>query len=229
MPELLADGFDLNDVAAFGYRSDRWNFVEGEALTGIVSKLNKEQTRYVISPTNSRVVWRTLLFYPGATLVRVTDMSWRPQGVPLYFVGLRGQYRRLDGSRRFLQFLNDKIPLKLTPQVVSEYLRFYCFFVRSAGRPFILAEKAEDLGLFDPPLSPEHLAAVTATLRPIAILKEDPATGFEVSAIVRFSHTLFDCVFQISPQGHVRMVSDREIPLNLPSAGGLNVATAWAA
>lgn len=229
MADLQTDGFDLNDVAAFGYRSDRWNFVEGEALAGIVSKLNKEQNRYVISTTNSRVVWRTLLFYPGATLVRVTDLAWRPHGVPLYFVGLRGQYRRLDGSRRFLQFLNDKIPLKLTTQVATEYLRFYCFFVRSEGRPFILAEKPEDLGLFDPPLKPEQQEAVAAVLRPIALLKEDPATGFEMSAIVRFSNTLFDCVFKVSPQGHVRMTSDRELPLNLPPVSGLNAATVWAA
>lgn len=229
MSALLPDGLDLNDVAAFGYRSDRWNFVEGEALTGIVSKLNKEQNRYVISTNNSRVVWRTLLFYPGATLVRVTDLTWRPHGVPLYFVGLRGQYRRLDGSRRFLQFLNDKIPLKLTPQVVSEYLRFYCFFVRSNGRPFVLAEKPEDLGLFDPALTPDQLETVTAALRPIAVTGENPATGFEVSAIVRFSNMLFDCTFQISQQGHVRMTSDREIPLNLPAPSGLNIARVWAA
>ncbi len=229
MAGLLAEGFDLADVAAYGYRSDRWNFVEGEALTGIVSKLNKEQNRYVISGTNSRVVWRTLLFYPGATLVRVTDFSWRPHGVPLYFVGLRGQYRRLDGSRRFLQFLNDKIPLKLSAQVAIEYLRFYCFFVRAEGRPFILAEKPEDLGLFDPPLKPDQQAAVEAALRPIAIVKEDPATGFEMSAIVRFSHTLFDCTFQISPQGHVRMTSDRELPLNLPPVSGFSAAKVWAA
>ena len=73
MTGLIAEGLDLSDVATYGYRSERWNFVEGEALVGIVAKLNKEQNRYVISTTNSRLVWRTLLFYPGATLVRVTD------------------------------------------------------------------------------------------------------------------------------------------------------------
>lgn len=229
MTVLLPEGFDPADVASFGYRSDRWNFVEGEALTGIVSKLNKEQNRYVISATSSRVVWRTLLFYPGATLVRVTDFSWRPRGIALYFIGLRGQYRRLDGSRRFLQFMNDRIPLKLTAQLAPEYLRFYCFFVRSEGRPFILAEKPEDLGLFDPPLSPEQQAGVAAALRPIALVKEDPATGFDMSAIVRFSHTLFDCTFNISPKGHVRMTGDAELPLGLPAVSGFTAAKVWAA
>lgn len=228
MPVSPGEGLNLDDVATYGYRSDRWNFVEGEAMVGIVSKLNKEQSRYTISTTSSRVMWRTLLFYPGATLVRVTDLSWRPHGQTFYFVGLRGQYRRLDGSRRFLQFLNENIPLKLTPQNIIDYLRFYCFFVRTEGRPYLLAEKMEDLGLFDPPLSDDHKTAIAATLHPITLLKQDE-TSYEMSALVRYSHTLFDCTFVIDPQGHVTMTAEREIPLTLPAPSGLDAARAWAA
>jgi hypothetical protein len=230
MPETLhADGLNAADVITYGYRSDRWNFVEGEALAGIVAKLNKEQNRYVISPTNSRVVWRTLLFYPGATLVRVTDLSWRPHGLTLYFVGLRGQYRRLDGSRRFLHFLNEHVPLKLSAQTVAEYLRFYCFFMRHQGRPFLLAEKPEDLGLYAPPPSEALLEQITPLLHPVTILKEDPAEGYQLSAIVRFSNALFDCRFQVSPAGHVRMLEDRELEVSLSEASGHNAAKAWVA
>lgn len=223
------DGLDLTDIATFGYHSDRWNFVEGEALVGIIQKLNKEQTRYTISTNSSRVMWRTLLFYPGATLVRVTDLSWHPHDLTFYFVGLRGQYRRLDGSRRFLQFMNEHIPLKLSPQTALEYLRFYCFFVRSEGRPFLLVEKPEDLGHFEPALTPAQLDAVSKVLRPITVTQADPAGDYQASAIVRFSNTLFECQFQLSPQGNVKMVSDREIPLDLPENATLDAARAWAA
>ena len=227
MTELVAEGLDYKDVAAFGYHAERWNFVEGEAMTGIIAKLNKEQSRYVLSLHSSRVVWRTLLFYPGATLVRVTDLAWRPSGMTLYFVGLRGQYRRLDGSRRLLQFLNDKIPLKLTPQNVADYLRFYSYFVRSHGRPFLLVDTLEDLGHFIKPLTAEQQDAAKAALHPITITSET-ADGFELSATVRYANALFDCRFSVSPTGAVRMLEEKEIPLGLPGYLGQSDATAWA-
>ncbi len=229
MTGLIAEGMDFADVATYGYRTDRWNFVEGEALAGIVAKLNKEQNRYVISSTNSRVVWRTLLFYPGATLVRVTDLSWRPHGLSLYFIGLRGQYRRLDGARRFIHFLNEKIPLKLTAQNVIDYLRFYCFFVRWQSRPFLLVEQIDDLGSFSPPLDPSLVAQIQPHLKSVTILKEDSEAGFEIAATVRYSTSLFDCVFAVNPKGHVRMLSETEIPVELPVASDIAVAKAWAA
>ncbi len=229
MAGLVAEGLDFSDVATYGYHSDRWNFVEGEALVGIVAKLNKEQNRYVISPTNSRVVWRTLLFYPGATLVRVTDLSWRPHGLTMYFIGLRGQYRRLDGARRFIHFLNDKLPLKLTSQNVIDYLRFYCFFVRWQGRPFLLIEKPDDMGYFNPPLTDGLKAQIEGVLKPVTIRKEDPAEGYLLSAVVRYSDALFDCTFSVSPKGHVRMLGEIELPVEVPTVQGISAAKAWVA
>lgn len=227
MIELYPDGLDYSDVVTYGYRSDRWNFVEGEALTGIIAKLNKEQNRYVLSMTGCRVVWRTLLFYPGATLVRVTDLTWRPRALTFYFLGMRGQYRRMDGSRRFLHFLNEHIPLKLTAQTVVEYLRFYCFFMRHQGRPFLLAEKPEDLGAFPAPLTEDRKAAVTATLHPVVVEKADPVEGFELSAVVRFSNALFDARFIVTPDGHVRMSEDHLLVPDLPAAPAEAEAKAW--
>lgn len=228
MPGLIAEGLELADTINYGHRSERWNFVEGEAAVGIISKLNKEQSRYVISPATTRVVWRTLLFYPGATLVRVTDLAWRPQGMTLYFVGLRGQYRRLDGSRRFIQFMNEKFPLKLAATNVAEYLRFYCYFVRSHGRPFLLVEKPEDLGLFDPPLKPDVLTTASAALKPVKLEREDPATGYELSAVVRYADGLFDCRFAVSPTGLVKLLSDTETGPRLPIPAAAQLAEAWA-
>ena len=198
-------------------------------MVGIVAKLNKEQNRYVISPTNSRVVWRTLLFYPGATLVRVTDLSWRPHGLTMYFIGLRGQYRRLDGARRFIHFLNDKLPLKLTSQNVIDYLRFYCFFVRWQGRPFLLIEKPDDMGYFNPPLTDGLKAQIEGVLKPVTIRKEDPAEGYLLSAVVRYSDALFDCTFSVSPKGHVRMLGEIELPVEVPTVQGISAAKAWVA
>lgn len=229
MAGLMAEGLDFSDVATFGYRSERWNFVEGEALVGIVAKLNKEQNRYVISTTNSRLVWRTLLFYPGATLVRVTDLSWRPHGLTMYFIGLRGQYRRLDGARRFIHFLNEKIPLKLTAQNIIDYLRFYCFFVRWQGRPFLLIEQPEDLGHFTPALTDSQIAEIIPHLSPITVISEDPVEGYALSATLRYSDSLFACTFMVTPKGHVRMLTESELPVKLPVDTGADLAKAWVA
>ncbi len=227
MTALLAEGLDGNDISRFGYRSERWNFVEGEAMSGIIAKLNKEQNRYIISTVTSRVVWKTLVFYPGATLVRVTDLSWRPDGLTLFFFGLRGQYRRLDGSRRFIQYLNEKVPLKLNAGNVADYLRFYSFFVHSGGRPFLLAETTDDLGLFSAPLTDGQKNKITQSLKPVTLQGEDPEQGFIVTATVRYADSLFDCEFNVTPGGLVKMVRDKQIEADLPELSGELLAPAW--
>lgn len=227
MSALIAEGLDPADIVTFGYRSERWNFVEGEAMTGIIAKLNKEQNRYVLSTGSARVVWKTLAFYPGATLVRVTDLAWRPFGLTLYFVGVRGNYKRLDGSRRFIQFLNEKIPLKLTSANVIDYLKFYSFFVHSHGRPFLLAEKPEDMGHFEPALSADKLTSLATLLKPVALVSETPE-AFTLSATVRYADGLFACEFTVTPTGVVRMTKDEEIQAGLPSLESQpNIAAAW--
>ena len=226
----LSEDIQKLDVATFGYASDRWNFVEGEASTGIISKLNKEQNRYVLSATHSRVVWRTLLFYPGATLVRVTDLSWRPAPRTFYYIGLRGQYRRMNGILSFIEFLNTNIPLKLTEQTAFEYLRFYCFFLRHHGRPFILVEKIEDLGLVAAPLADEHKNKLQSILHPAQVRTVDEpqgGTSFEVSVATRFSDSLFECRYRIDKHGRVSLLDDQELPVGLPPHQTPFTVPAW--
>lgn len=228
------EGLNLADTATYGYRAERWNFVEGEALAGIVVKLNKEQNRYVINPATSRVVWRTLPFYPGATLLRVTDLSWRPFGLTSFFVGLRGDYRRMDGARRFIRFLNEKLPLKLSPQNVVDYLRFYSFFVRDSGRPFLLVEKAEDLGEFEPAATPEQIATFSQHLAPITLTNAEsvaasPAQDFLLTATVRFASALFAATFSVSRAGAVKMIECRALDdAALPLSKAIDTAPVWA-
>lgn len=220
---------DLTDIATYGYRNERWNFVEGEAQVGIINKLNKEQNRYVINAQTSRVVWRTLTFYTGATLVRVVDYSWSPHGLAMYFFGLRGQYRRMDGSRHLLSFLNEQIPLKLTAQNVPEYLKFFCFFVRYHGRPFILVEHPDDIGYCEPPLTPAQSAALSPHLHPITLLADRGDAGYLLKATVRYSDMLFDAEFEVLPNGQVQMLQDSVTGTFIPVPNGVDAAPAWAA
>ena len=221
------DGFNLQDVATYGYRGERWNFVEGEALAGIVQKLNKEQNRYAINPATTRLVWRTLPFYMGATLVRTTDMSWRPFGITSFFIGVRGQYRRMDGSKKLIEHINERMPLKLTAQNVAEYLRFYCFFVRAHGRPFIIVEAIEDIGLCEPPLNEAQIARITPELHPITLVADKGPEGFSLSATIRYNDMLFSCIFNITQRGQVSMVEDHVQGVYVPIGPAHSVAAAW--
>jgi hypothetical protein len=224
----MIGGLNLTDVATYGYKNDRWNFVDGEAQSGIINKLNKEQNRYVINPVVSRVVWRTLPFYTGATLVRVTDLSWQPNGLTTYFLGFRGQYRRIDGSRQFISFLNTHIPLKLTPQNVVDYLKFYCFFVRYRSRPFILVETVDDIGECDPPLTDEQLSLIKSELHPISFeVHEGPE--YILGAVLRYNDMLFEAKFKVLENGQVRMEDDQILGILLPVPTGPDAAPAWAA
>ena len=72
------------------YNDDNWNAVTGEELTGFLDQVNPIDGKFKATAENTKVMWRQLPFYDNVVLIRVTDSTWMPKNLQIFFLITRG-------------------------------------------------------------------------------------------------------------------------------------------
>ena len=120
------------------YDEENWNAVEGEEKVGFLEKVNPIGNKHKVSPQTTQVHWRTLDFYKGLALIRVSDSLWPNKKLRIYYLVEfnSDSLYRLNGTSPPIHEVNGKGFINITEANVLEYLRFFCFFVRGEeGQP----------------------------------------------------------------------------------------------
>ncbi|MFZ4763197.1 MAG: hypothetical protein ACOYK8_10310 [Alphaproteobacteria bacterium] len=190
---------------------DGWQFLDEVELQEFTVLLNTVQDRYQFQAENLRVAWQPLSFYDGYALLRIVDYSWQPAPFTFWYLGFQGELTRMEGHVESVHQANRLANLNLNPVTVLDYLKFFCFFVRADGLPFLIVESVEDLGRFDmADIAQSPLAS--SLIHDVRTLQHRPDNSYIMQAIVLYDRGLFDATFEIAPTGHIRMLEDT--PLN---------------
>jgi len=122
----------------------------------------------------------------------------------------------LRGTSPPIHEVNERAPLNLTESNVLDYLRFFCWFVRSEDGSFLLAE---DMDGPDIPtdMDEQTRAIIKDAVRPANYQERDEHGSFLCDAVLLYSGALFNVNFTVKPSGMVEMLDDEQI------AGDLNV------
>lgn len=197
------------------YTDNNWNPVTGPELAGFIGHVNPIDGKYQASETTTQVSWRPLSFYESVVLVRLTDPTWSPRNLVLYYLVDQGNPYRLNGQSWPIHEINAKAPIKVTEENVLDYLNFFCFFVRGEEGPFLIAET------IDGPYMPKNLdaqtrAVIEGTLRDASYEGKDANGNYMCDAVVFYSNALFIANFQVQPSGFIEMLDDETIASDLP-------------
>lgn len=198
------------------YIDNNWNPVEGPELAGFISHINPIDGKYNATESSTKVAWRPVPFYETVVLVRLTDPTWTPRNLVLYYLVDQGTPYRLNGQSWPIHEINSKAPIKVTPENVLEYLKFFCFFVRGEEGPFLVAETITD------PYMPANMdaqtkAVIEGTLREASFEGLDANGNYMCDAVVFYSNALFIANFQVQPNGFIEMLDDETIASDLPT------------
>lgn len=123
------------------------------------------------SPELSGVQSASLSFYEEYNLFQYTDKSVDPAAV-YYYLYKSGDPRLLNWSNHPIYLLNSTGALKLTSETMSDYVRFFFYFVRGELGTFIIVEKPQDLAWL-PETTNEEKTALESHLSPITYIKLD--------------------------------------------------------
>ncbi|WP_332673402.1 ankyrin repeat domain-containing protein [Aromatoleum sp.] len=170
-----------------------------------------------------------LPFYPAHSvrLLRLSDPAWPPDSHAYYLVAPARHsddpaYLHLDGTSPPIHAVNAQAPIALTPDLVCDYLRFFCFFVRGDEGPFIVAESIEQPEI--PPLPEQRRTEVDRQLRPAHYWGSNPDDGaYRASATIYYGSALFFADFLISANGKIEMVTDVTVLSDLPQAANVAI------
>ena len=165
---------------------------------------------------DARVEITGLAWYERASLVRVSDPGWPNPALTAYFVlSSAGTLVRLAGVSPPLHDLAASEPLRLSPENVLGYLKFFCFFVRGDEGAFYILEQADD------PMVPADIdeglrRVLRETVRPAFLDGLDEQGRHVCDAVVWYSNALFIARFGVASSGMMEMLSDEPIAGDLP-------------
>jgi ankyrin repeat protein len=192
-----------------------WQLADAESISSLIPRITSAYAKYPLDDSRTRIWWSRLSFYgPGVRLIRVRNPQWKDEKLFLYLLLHGAETYPLTGASPPLHELNGKAPLRLTENNVLDYLRFFCFFVRSQEGPFYVLENDLD------PLIPDHPVvrqAVAGTLRPASFEGFNPQGDFLCDAVIYYSNAIFLANFAVEPSGMVRMLDDEPIAADLPA------------
>lgn len=194
---------------------DQWNAVTGSEKKGFLDKVGTIDGRHQTSTDTTDIHWRTLPFYKQIALVRLRDPNWDPAHLNIYYLTLKGELTRLDGTSPPIHQMNAEAPIKLTEDNILDYLRFFCFFVRGDEGPFLVSETMDTYGL------PQNMDATTSkaiegVLRPATYEGKNEDGHYLCDAIVFYSNALFLANFAIQQSGMIEMLEDDPLVQDLP-------------
>jgi hypothetical protein len=154
-----------------------------------------------------------LPFHEEVEMIVATDPGWRPSGVRVVWLVETGRFYRLNGSSPPIHALNEKARPRLGPSTVLPYLRFFSFFVRGHGGPFLIVDSVAH------PLLPEaNRREIGDRIVPPEVLGQDASDAWHVAGVVHYGTALTAARFGVAPSGMVEMLGDARIVEDLPAA-----------
>ncbi len=194
---------------------DRWNAVEGEELAGFLTQVGTIDGKHRTNAETTKVSWRSLPFYEQVVLIRLSDKTWLPDNLAIFYLANQGALVRLDGTSPPIHQTNADAPVRINDDNVLEYLRFFCFFVRGEDGPFLVAESMDTPGM-PRAMDDTTRKAIEGTIRPASFEGKNAEGHWLCDAIVFYSNALFFSNFSVQPTGMIEMTDDDPLTQDLP-------------
>jgi hypothetical protein len=153
---------------------------------------------------------KPLSFYPKASLIRLHGRQhWRAL-LPIYFVATEQKIYPLDGRAMSIGQINDDVPITLNQGNITDYLKFFCFFVHGDEGPFLILDNERVLNFIEI-ADTKTKKLIENEIRP-SRFKEKLDTGtYLCDATVFYGDVVFSADFAIDPNGDLRMLDDEKI------------------
>jgi ATP-dependent Zn protease len=200
-----------------------WRPFGDEQVSGVLCRLAGRASRRGAARVSARCA--SLPFYASYELI---ELQFAGDDGPEYVFGLDGPEQTvwLDGSSAPVHETNTAASLVLTDETVSDYIRFFFFFVRGDSGPFVLVEAQDDIDLASdgasdeqnggtPEVGASELRARLQDLRrrasPLATRGVEQDGRWTADCTVAYGDALFASTLRVSSNGEVEMVDDEPI------------------
>ena len=188
-----------------------WKPVKGQTLARLMKRIDALGSGP--APAKDRDIQTTVLpFYDQKTvrLVRVKSPSWNQPAVAFYYLDADKNLYHLNGTSPPIHEVNHRSTIALTQENVLDYLRFFCFFVRTGDDPFLIAEGLSQSEIPEG-LTDQERAALAKVLRPALYCGYlESEKDFHAMATMYYLNSVSICDFKVHVSGTIEMIGEVE-------------------
>jgi hypothetical protein len=160
------------------------------------------------APATATVLAQALSFYPGYRYIEIADYEAHPPR-RRFVIHKPRDVVAINGSNEPLYALNERAPIALNDNTVSDYVRFFFSNVRGRHGRFLITENVDDIQWREEP-PPAARKAIGKILVPLTVTARENDGGYRLSACMMFKDSLFKANVTVRRDGVVSL-SDEEL------------------
>ncbi len=177
-------------------------------IATILDQVNAGIDGTVFDPVETVILAQDLPFYKGYRLLDIADHASMPP-MRRYVIYKPDDFVILDFTNEPIYALNQKVPISLTEETVTDYARFFFSYVRGRHGRFVITESVDDIHWKeDPP--PSARKAIGKMLFQVKVLGNDDDGSFNLKSCMVFKDSLFQAKIKVQKNGFVAL-SDEEL------------------
>lgn len=188
-----------------------WTEVTGEQKEKIIDTINTlyEDKRFDLQSVKAKTA--ELTFYNDVLLLELSAGSESSKHGPFWYLYNEKLQVYLDGSSAPIHDMNENVQIAVSAENVTDYVRFFGFFVHGDKGPFFIVENA-DFPAFDrKKIDFLILKKIKDSCKKLE-LSEVSDNGFmTVSGTVLYGNGLFNAKFAVTLNGMIEMIDDDPI------------------
>ena len=188
--------------------------LELEDVAKILDTYNPMFEGSLFDALETTIMAQEIPFYPGLRYLDIADYSCVP---PIRRFVIDGPDTNvvLDWSNAPIYELNNKVPIRLDEETVTDYVRFFFNHVRGQNGRFLITESVDDIRWRDDP-PPAARKTIGEMLLPLIIADAKSDGGFFMTITVMFKDSLFQCDVDIDPTGHITLKNEKLLVEDMP-------------
>jgi hypothetical protein len=190
--------------------------LEADETKELLGNVEKHLEGGTFTPENATILAQDFSFYPGYRFLDIANF----ENVPAqhrYVLYKSDDIIVLDWTNEPIYALNDRLPITLDDNNITDYIRFFFSYVRGKQGRFVIVENVDDINWREePPASARK--AIGNMLEPISIFTKDKDGGYHMEACLVFQDSLFKSKIEVKTNGLVNLYDEELIVEDMPIA-----------
>lgn len=188
--------------------------LEKKDIETLLERINPLLEGCTFEPSQTTIMAQKISFYPGYRYFDIADYSSVPPA-QRFVIDDGSETIILDWTNAPLYALNEKLPIVLNEDTVTNYVRFFFDHVRGTNGRFLIAENIDDIRWRDDP-PPAARKSIGQMIVPLSFKDTDRKGNFVVSMTVVFKDSLVKCDAIVTPNGEIDLANEEVLVEDMP-------------
>ena len=188
--------------------------LENDQVTELLQEINTSTDGADFNAEQLTVMMQDIPFYKDYSLLDVTNHGLMPNR-RMFYIYSKGDIHPINWTHEQIYELNKKIPVELTRQNITDYVRFFLIFAKGKHGRFLLLESIDEINWKEEP-PPAARKTIAKVIKPLEITSETSTGSYVLRATILLKDSIFFCNIEVTKEGIVKINHEELVVEGLP-------------